>query len=107
MAATVTLIQGGGVGHDLVTAGRHVLDAETARIVWDEHIAGQEAIARGKPPLPPETRESVRKNGFALKTWLQPSPQAPHTNYNVQLRRTLGLFASVRPLKNIKGLPAR
>jgi isocitrate dehydrogenase (NAD+) len=28
-------------------------------------------------------------------------------NYNVQLRRELGLFASVRPLKNVSGLPAR
>lgn len=28
-------------------------------------------------------------------------------NFNVQFRRELGLFASVRPLKNLRGLPAR
>jgi isocitrate dehydrogenase (NAD+) len=28
-------------------------------------------------------------------------------NFNVQLRRELGLFATVRPLKNLPGLPAR
>jgi isocitrate dehydrogenase (NAD+) len=51
----------------------------------------------------------------ALKTMLlQPPGKAPAEgprkeagNFNVQLRRELGLFASVRPLKNIEGLPAR
>jgi isocitrate dehydrogenase (NAD+) len=31
----------------------------------------------------------------------------PAGNYNIQFRRELGLFASVRPLKNLPGLPAR
>jgi isocitrate dehydrogenase (NAD+) len=51
--------------------------------------------------------ESVRKNGLALKTKLMPDPSKPLTNFNVQLRRTLQLYASVRPLKNIRGLKAR
>jgi isocitrate dehydrogenase (NAD+) len=57
----------------------------------------------------------VRETGVALKTMLlQPPGKAPAEgqrkeagNFNVQLRRELGLFASVRPLKNIEGLPAR
>jgi isocitrate dehydrogenase (NAD+) len=50
---------------------------------------------------------------LALKTKLLPppgpaaGPRPEQVNYNVQLRRELGLFASVRPLKNIAGLPAR
>jgi isocitrate dehydrogenase (NAD+) len=51
--------------------------------------------------------DSVKKNGLALKTKLMSSPDKPHLNYNVQLRRTLQLFASVRPLKNLRGLKAR
>src|SRR5438105_14452786 len=51
--------------------------------------------------------ESVRHNGLALKTKLMPSPERPNLNYNVQLRRTLQLYASVRPLKNLSGLKAR
>src|SRR5262249_27052611 len=42
---------------------------------------------------------------LALKTKLL-SPPGP-INFNVQLRRELGMFASVRPLKNVRGLPAR
>src|SRR5262245_50813924 len=107
MPLNVTLIQGGGIGHDLVAAVKHVLAAAGVAVEWDEHVAGAEAIARGKPPLPPEMLDSVRKNGLALKTYLLAAPNAPHTNFNVLLRRALNLYASVRPLKNLKGLPAR
>jgi isocitrate dehydrogenase (NAD+) len=50
----------------------------------------------------------------ALKTTLMPRPEDPTThlprfagNYNVQLRKELGLYASIRPLKNLPGLPSR
>lgn len=107
MALKVTLIQGGGIGRDLAAAVKHVLEAAGVDIVWEEHVAGAEALDQGKSPLPPEMLESVRQTGLALKTYLFPSAQAPHTNYNVLLRRALGLYASVRPLKNLQGLPAR
>src|SRR5205807_3959071 len=58
-------------------------------------------------PLPAPMLESVKKNGLALKTKLMPAPDKPRINFNVQLRRTLQLFASVRPLKNLRGLKAR
>lgn len=103
----VTTIQGGGIGHDQMAAVKHVLAAADVQIDWDDHVAGLEAIRQEKPPLPPEMLESVRRNRLALKTKLFPAPKAPHTNFNVLLRRELGLFASVRPLKNLKGLPAR
>lgn len=107
MALSVTLIQGGGIGYDLAAAVRHVLEAAGVDIAWDEHAAGAEAIEQGKFPLPPEMLESVRRNGLALKTKLLPSPKSPRTNYNILFRRSLNLFASVRPLKNLVGLPAR
>src|SRR5439155_8688181 len=57
---------------------------------------------------------SVRANGLALKTKLLPPPGKARDpgavragTFNVQLRRALGLYASVRPLKNLPGLPAR
>src|SRR5207237_8386798 len=34
-------------------------------------------------------------------------PKGPQHNYNVKFRRALGVFAAVRPLKNLRGLPAR
>jgi isocitrate dehydrogenase (NAD+) len=107
MPLRVTLIQGGEIGHDLVPAVKRVLDAAGVAVTWDEHVAGYEAIRQGLDPLPAPMLESVRSNGLALKTKLMPDPKKPHVNFNVQLRRSLQLYATVRPLKNLRGLQAR
>jgi isocitrate dehydrogenase (NAD+) len=107
MPLHVTLIQGGEIGHDIVPAVKRVVEAAGVAIVWDEHVAGYEAIKQGLDPLPAPMLESVRKNGLALKTKLMSDPKKPNVNFNVQLRRSLQLFATVRPLKNLRGLPAR
>jgi isocitrate dehydrogenase (NAD+) len=107
MSLRVTLVQGGGIGYDMVPAVKQVLDRTGVKIAWDEFLAGGEAVARGQDAIAPALLQSIQRNGLALKTKLFPTPDAPHTNYNVLLRRQLGMFATVRPLKNIKGLAAR
>jgi isocitrate dehydrogenase (NAD+) len=114
MSVTVTLIQGGGAGLDQAPAVQRVLKAAGVHIDWDEHLAGWASVEGGGAPLPPALLDSVRRTGLALKTKLLPPPglegvgqRKAGGNYNVQLRRELGLFASVRPLKNLPGLPAR
>src|SRR3954454_1987012 len=107
MAFRVTLIQGGGAGFDQVPAVQRILEAAGVRIEWEEYLAGHAAVEVGRAPLPDTMLESVKRNGLALKTKLLPGPRGKLENYNVQFRKTLGLFASVRPLKNLRGLPAR
>ena len=103
----VPLIQGGGIGHDLVPAVQKIVTAAGVAIAWDEYLAGGEALAQGKEPLPAAMLDAVRQAGIALKTKLQPARRDARVNYNIVLRRELGLYASVRPLKNLPGLPAR
>ncbi|MFO0881657.1 MAG: isocitrate/isopropylmalate family dehydrogenase [Gemmataceae bacterium] len=110
MTLKVTLIQGGGAGLDQVPAVKSILEAAGVSIDWDEHLAGWAALEKGgREPLPSALLDSVRTTRVALKTRLLPAPGSPETarNFNVQLRRELGLFATVRPLKNLPGLPAR
>jgi isocitrate dehydrogenase (NAD+) len=107
MAIRVTLVQGGGLGFDQVPAVKRVLEAAGVRIDWDEHLAGLASLQRGGEPLPKALFDSVRSTGLALKTMLLSPPGPPRGNWNVQFRHELGLFASVRPLKNLRGLPAR
>jgi isocitrate dehydrogenase (NAD+) len=113
MTLQATLVQGGGIGLDQVPAVKHVLAAAGVPIEWDEHLAGWASLERGGAALPAEMLQSVRATGLALKTKLLPPPgsapagQKVAGNFNVQFRRELGLFASVRPLKNLPGLPAR
>src|SRR5262245_15024550 len=105
MSLSFTLIQGGGTGLDQVPAVQAILAAAGVAVDWDEHLAGLASIQRGGEALPGAMLQSVRDRGIALKTGLL-SPPGP-VNFNVKLRRELGLFASVRPVKNVRGLPAR
>lgn len=107
MSLQVTLIQGGGAGRDQVPAVQRILKAARVPIAWDEHLAGLASLERGGEALPDELLRSVRTTGLALKTKLLSPPGPPQGNPNVRLRRELGLYASVRPLKNLGGLPAR
>lgn len=100
----VPLIQGGGIGYDLAPAVQQILTKAGVAIAWDEYLAGGEALAQGKEALPKTMLDAVRRAGLALKTKLQ---RDARLNYNILLRRELGLFASVRPLKNLPGLPSR
>jgi isocitrate dehydrogenase (NAD+) len=107
MTLKVTLVQGGGAGFDQAEAVQRILRAGGADIAWDEHLAGAAAVESGQEALPAGTLEAVRQSGLALKTKLLPAPGTARVNANVEFRRALGLYASVRPLKNLRGLPAR
>jgi isocitrate dehydrogenase (NAD+) len=107
MSLRVTLVQGGGVGFDQAPAVQRIVAAAGVRIDWDEHLAGLASVERGGAMLPEPMLQSVRANGMALKTMLLSPADSPQGNVNVGLRRVLGLFASVRPLRNLPGLPAR
>src|SRR5713226_7729349 len=107
MGLRVTLIQGGGAGFDQVPAVQRIVKAAGVDIDWDEHLAGLPSLERGGEALPEDLLHSVRRTGLALKTKLLSPPGPPQGNPNVRLRRELGLYASVRPLKNLRGLPAR
>jgi isocitrate dehydrogenase (NAD+) len=111
MAIRVTLIQGGGIGLDIVPAVQKVVAAAGVTIEWDEYYAGGAALERGGKAIPDEMLRSARETGLVLKTRLLPAPPGvpgmQEVNYNVRIRRELGLFASVRPLKNLPALPAR
>jgi len=103
----VTLIQGGGIGVDQVPAVKQILSAAGATIEWEEYLGGAASLERGEPALPEVVLRSVRETGLALKTKLLSPPGHASGNFNVQFRKELGLFASIRPIKNIRGLPAR
>ena len=107
MSLRVTLVQGGGAGLDQAPAVQRILKAAGADIAWDEHLAGFAAVECGQDAFSEAMLRSVRDTGLALKTKLLVPPDGQRVNFNVQFRRALGLFASVRPLKNLRGLPAR
>jgi isocitrate dehydrogenase (NAD+) len=107
MSRRIVFIQGGGVGLDQEPAVHRILKAAGVTLDWDVFPAGEAALAQGTELLPAAMLGAVRATGIALKTKLISPPGSNYPNLNVQLRRELNLFASLRPVRNLKGLPAR
>lgn len=109
MAHRVVFIQGGGIGYDQETAIKRVVEAAGVAIDWQAFRAGRSALDANLDPIPTDLLDAIRQTGVALKTKLLPPDRVidDESNFNVQLRRSLGLFASVRPIRNVPGLPAR
>jgi isocitrate dehydrogenase (NAD+) len=107
MTTTVTLIPGDGIGPEVSAATVRVLEAAGADIEWDSHLAGSEALARHGDTIPPGLVESIRKNKVALKGPVTTPVGKGFRSVNVQLRKTLELYANLRPAKSLPSIPSR
>lgn len=97
----VTLIPGDGIGPEITTAARRVVEAAGVAVSWDEQLAGVAALEDAGTPLPDATVESIRHTGVALKGPLTTPIGTGFRSVNVALRREFGLFANVRPAKTL------
>jgi len=61
------MIEGDGIGPEVMAATRTVVDAAGAKIDWIEAAAGLGAAQRFGDPLPEQTLELIRKHRVALK----------------------------------------
>ena len=108
MTHEVTLIPGDGIGPEVTEAVTRILAAGQAEFDWQTALAGGAALAAGHDdPLPAETIESVRRNRVALKGPVTTPVGKGFQSVNVRLRRSLDLFANLRPVKTLAGLPGR
>ncbi len=108
MAHRVTLIHGDGTGPELTEATRRVLEATGVSFEWDEQPAGEEAMPEhGGNPLPEQTLESIRANGVALKGPITTPVGGGFRSVNVGLRKSLDMYAQVRPCKTYPGVRTR
>ena len=103
----VVLIPGDGIGPEVSAAVQHVFSAADIPINWIETRAGLCVTDDCPSGLPGETVALVREHGLALKgPTTTPSGQG-HSSVNVQLRKQLGLFANVRPVKSLPAVKTR
>jgi isocitrate dehydrogenase (NAD+) len=100
----IAIIPGDGIGPEIMDATLEVLEAAGFEADYVRLDAGLPAIEKGQLPMPPETIESIREIGVALKGPTTTPVGGGHTSANVALRKALDLFANVRPAKTIPGL---
>ena len=105
MAQLVTLIPGDGIGPEVADATRRVLDATDIGIEWVIEEAGAAVIERDGTPLPPRVLDRIRTSRVALKGPITTPVGSGFRSVNVELRRSLDLFAAVRPSRTLSGVP--
>src|SRR5262249_19535927 len=104
MKHKVTLILGEGIGPEVANATRCILEAVGVQIEWEE-IAGRadESSAQGQR-VNQAAIESVRCNRVALKGPMATAIAGGAPSVNVALRKSLDLYANLRPVKNVPGV---
>ena len=109
----VLFIEGDGTGPDIWKATKIVLDAAVEKaysgkrsITWMEVLAGEKAYKKTGEWLPSDTLEMIRKYKVAIKGPLTTPVGGGIRSINVALRHLLKLYACIRPVRYIKGVPS-
>jgi 3-isopropylmalate dehydrogenase len=109
MKATIVLLPGDGIGPEVVREGREVLAAVAARagheLSFESHPIGGIALDQHRDPLPPATLEACARADAILlgavggPKWDDPRAKQRPEQGLLGLRKRLGLYANLRPVR--------
>src|SRR5690554_2427120 len=109
----IPFIEGDGIGPDIWAATSRVVEAAVERayggsrhIVWMEVLAGEKARERTGEWLPEETFQALREFKVGIKGPLTTPVGGGIRSLNVTLRQVLDLYACIRPVRYIPGVPS-
>jgi isocitrate dehydrogenase (NAD+) len=100
-------MEGDGIGPEITAATVRAIEAAGGQIDWQRVDAGAAAVAKHGDPLPAATIESIKRTGLALKAPLATPSGGGYRSVNVTLRQHFDLYANVRPVRTIAGVPSR
>ncbi len=109
----IPVIEGDGIGRDIMKATRRVLDAAVEKaykgkkqIAWMDVYAGENAYKIYREWIPQETFDAIKYYYVALKGPLTTPVGGGFRSLNVTLRQVLDLYACVRPVRYFQGVPS-
>ena len=98
MTVPITVAYGDGIGPEIMEATLRVLSAAGARIAPEVVEIGEQVYRRGQSAgIEPSTWESLRRTRVFLKSPITTPQGGGFKSLNVTVRKTLGLYANVRP----------
>jgi isocitrate dehydrogenase (NAD+) len=103
----ITLLPGDGIGPEVTAAVVQIIDCAGVEVEWEKYFVGAEAIARSGDPLPKEVLDSIIKNRVALKGPVTTPIGTGFASINVRLRKTLDLYANLRPVRSMPNIITR
>lgn len=109
----IPFIEGDGTGPDIWRASKLVMDEAVKKvyggkkeIVWMEIYAGEKALQLYGEYLPEETIDAIREYVVSIKGPLTTPVGGGFRSINVTLRQVLDLYACIRPVQYIPGVPS-
>ncbi len=109
----IPFIEGDGIGPDVWSASKKVLDAAVAhayggkrKIEWMEILAGEKAFNSTGEWLPAATLDAAREYLISIKGPLTTPVGGGIRSLNVAMRQELDLYVCLRPVKWYTGVPS-
>jgi isocitrate dehydrogenase len=97
---TISLIRGDGIGPEISESVVRILEAAGAGLQFAEIEAGEKVYLSGKTSGIPDTAwDTLRKYPILLKGPITTPRGTGYKSLNVTIRKTLGLFANLRPAR--------
>jgi len=98
---TISVARGDGIGPEIMDATLAILEAAGARLDYDHVDIGEAAYLAGHSSgIPPAAWDTIRRNRILLKAPITTPLGGGYKSLNVTLRKSLRLFANVRPCRS-------
>ena len=103
----IPLLPGDGIGPEVTASVVSIVECAGVDVEWEKYVVGSEAIARFGDPLPKEVLDSILANKVGLKGPVTTPIGTGFASINVRLRKTLDLYANLRPVKSMPNIITR
>src|SRR5260370_29843460 len=103
----ITLLPGDGIGTEVTASVVAIIECAGVEVEWATYVVGEEALSRFGDTLPKDVLESILRNKVALKGPVTTPISTGFTSINVRLRKTLDLYANLRPVKSMPNIITR
>jgi isocitrate dehydrogenase (NAD+) len=103
----ITLLPGDGIGPEVTASVVAIIECAGVAVDWETYLVGSEALARFGDPLPQEVLDSILRNKVALKGPVTTPVATGFASINVRLRKTLDLYANLRPVRSMPNIITR
>lgn len=100
----VGLLKGDGIGPEITESLVKVFECLKAPVEWDPVPSGEETLRTEDNAMPQSSIDQIRRLKVAIKGPTATPVGTGHKSANVTLRKTLDLYANVRPCLKMPGV---
>ncbi|MEQ8675361.1 MAG: NADP-dependent isocitrate dehydrogenase [Aggregatilineales bacterium] len=97
----ITVAYGDGIGPEIMQASLKIMEAAGAQLELDPISIGEKVFKSGNSSgIDPNAWDSLRRTGVFFKAPITTPQGGGYKSINVTMRKTLGLYANVRPVRS-------